>query len=972
MDVVRMRGAWSLVFVLVLSSIGCLGASAQDETDPEVETAGAITGTVVEAGTGDPLPGANVTVEGTGNGTSTDLNGRYQLRNLESGTYDVLFSFVGFQRKTVTNVEVSAGATTTLDVQLAEETEQLDEVVVSAEAARDSEAGLLKKRAKAAAVSDAISAETISRSGAGTAADAMSKVTGASVTEGKYVNVRGLQGRYVDTQLDGSKLPSTDPDGNSVALDLFPSNLIDNIVTTKTFTPDRPADFTGGSVDITTKSLPSSFFANVSVSTSFNSEVGIGGNILRPVSGLDAVPAVASDENVPETLGQTLNDPDQRAALDALSRAFATGVSPGPDDTAGNRSAEISAGDRFTIADGRSVGILASFSYDESFSGFNDGTTTRFKQTGAEAEGLSPTADYTTRRGVEKTLMGGLIGLSVQPAPQHEVQLRGIYNEDNEKEARIERGRLPRDLSSGQLFETRVSRTTDRAVRSGEVKGTHRFGGGADGIRVEWRSSLSKITRDEPDYRFFSNQFQFRSQETDGFQSPPEDWERSMGDDNVDYSISPSIYPRPTRFFRDLEEDSWSNSLSAEMDVGTIKLKAGGNYQVRSREFRERRFEHFSDQNSINDAGGNPDMYVNDLAGLRDGADRFGTYVLDRSQPRNNYDADLDRAAGFLMAELPVPGVPALKFVGGARLEYSDLFMTTQHDEPSDRLQGSFETMDVLPSANLIWSLRNNMNLRVAYGRTLALPSFREVSPAETFNFVGDYIERGSPDLNRTLVDNVDLRWEWFLRGGEVLSASVFYKDFQDPIERTIDAGSDAANEKTTFTNRESALVYGAELEARKRLGTVAEWLQHVQVGGNLTLTHSEVTRTEEVLEAIRAYRDNPSETRPLQGQSPYIVNLNVGYENPGVGTSVNVLFNRFGDRLQTVARNGIDIFEQGRSSLDVMASQRLTRGVEAKISVKNALNADEVVSQTFRGSEFVNDRRPLGRTVSVGLSYSY
>ena len=124
-----MRGAWSLVFVLVLSSIGCLGASAQDETDPEVETAGAITGTVVEAGTGDPLPGANVTVEGTGNGTSTDLNGRYQLRNLESGTYDVLFSFVGFQRKTVTNVEVSAGATTTLDVQLAEETEQLDEIV---------------------------------------------------------------------------------------------------------------------------------------------------------------------------------------------------------------------------------------------------------------------------------------------------------------------------------------------------------------------------------------------------------------------------------------------------------------------------------------------------------------------------------------------------------------------------------------------------------------------------------------------------------------------------------------------------------------------------------------------------------------------------------------------------------------------------------------------------------------------------
>jgi TonB-dependent Receptor Plug Domain. len=260
---------------------------------------------------GESLPGANVRVEGTSTGTSTDLNGRYRLNGLAPGAYDLVFSFVGFQQKTVTGVEVSSGQTTPLDVALAEESAQLEEVVVEAQAARDSEAGLLKDRAKAAAVSDAISAETISQMGAGTVADAMSNVTGASVVDGKYVNVRGLQGRYVDVQLDNSTLPTPDPDGNSVPLDLFPSNLIDNIVTTKSFTPDEPATFTGGSIDVTTKSFPEEFFLNASFSTSFNSEVGIGGDILRPTGGLGAVPSAADDENVPENIAQTFNDPEK-------------------------------------------------------------------------------------------------------------------------------------------------------------------------------------------------------------------------------------------------------------------------------------------------------------------------------------------------------------------------------------------------------------------------------------------------------------------------------------------------------------------------------------------------------------------------------------------------------------------------------------------------------------------------------------
>ncbi|MFO8100306.1 MAG: TonB-dependent receptor [Salinibacter sp.] len=936
----------------LLVGLGCLlltplllGLPVTAQPQQDAESDGRLAGVVVDAQQGEPLPGANVTIEGTSTGTSTNLNGRYRLDDLAPGTYDVRFSFVGFQQKTVTDVEVRPGETTTLDATLAEASRELNEVVVSARAARDTEAGLLNQRAEAAAVSNAISAEDIGRAGAGTAADAMSKVTGASVVEGKYVNVRGLQGRYVKTELNGSTMPSADPDGNSVALDIFPSNLIDNIVTTKTFTPEQSGTLTGGSINIHTKSFPEDGFVNASLSTSFNSEVGIGGTVLRPTRGLSKVPEAANDPNVPENIAQTFNDPEKRQALNELSRAFATRVTPRSDEIVGNRSAEVSAGNQFQVLGDRPLGVIASLSYDESFSGYDDGTTARYQQGGLESESLGAEADYTTQRGVENVLWGGLVGVNVQPAPQHELGLRLLYNQDEENEARVETGLLPRDLSSGQRFQTRVSRTTERAVRSGELTGTHRLGSGRDGIRIEWKGSLSRVTRDEPDYRFFSNQFTPR-------------------EDDTTYSISKSIYPIPARYFRDLEEDDASANVSVEVPLGDASFTVGGRYRTKTRAFRERRFDHGTDKA---DFAGDPNAYVNKQAGLIDDNGNFGTYVLDRTEKRNNYDADQQTGAGFLMIETPVPGVPSLKFVGGARLEHSDMSLTAFEE----RLQGEFANTDVLPSANLIWSLREDMNLRLAYGRTIALPSFREFAPFESFSFVGDFIERGNENLDRTVVDNLDLRWEWFARPGELLSASVYYKSFTDPIERTIDPQA-AANQVVTYRNRDDATVYGLELEARKNLGDLASWLRHAQVGGNLTLAESEVTRTEEVLQAIRAFDEDPNETRPLQGQSPYLLNLNAGYEHPDTGTSVNVFFNRFGDRLQTVSRNGVDIFERGRSTLDVMASQRLLRGIEIKASVKNVLNSEETVSQTFKGKEFVNDRRPIGRTISVGVSYSF
>ena len=936
------------VCLLVLTASGApSGVVGQDASETAVQQPGAITGVVVDQKQGQPLPGANVTIKGTTTGTTTDLKGRYRLDGLEPGTYDVLFSFVGFQKKTVTGVEVTAGTSTKIEVTLAEETAQLDEVVIKAEAARDSEAGMLMNRAKAAGVTNAISAETIGRSGAGSAAAAMGNVTGASVVEGKYVNVRGLQGRYVTVQLNGTTLPNADPDGNSVSLDIFPSSLIDNIVTAKTFTPDKPGTFTGGAIDITTKSFPDDFFLDVSVSTAYNSQVGVDGSILRPPGGLEEVPSIADNDLVPSQPFSGTNNPDLQARnelLNGLTRAFATNVAPSPEDVLGNRSAEVAFGDRFSVLGGRSLGAIASFTYDESFSGFNGGTTARFSQ-GLNADQLQPEASYTTRRGVEETLMGGLAGVSFQLTPNNEFGLRVVYNRDEERIARSETGILPRDNISGdRRFQTRVARVIERTVRSAQLDGTHQFGSGDRGVRVEWKTAFSAVGRDEPDNRFFQNEF-------------------SPGETDTTYAISGPVTGLPTRYFRDLSEQDWSGEASIRVPIGSAALEAGGHFRAKTREFRERLFQHDAEAANFD---GNPNAYVNEKAGIQENG-QFGTYVKEVPSLGGNYDASLDTGAGYLMVETPVPGLSSLEFIGGARLEYSDMSLNTL----DNNTQGAFSQLDVLPSANLVWALRQDMNLRLAYGRTIALPSFREFSPFESFNFIGDFTERGNPNLDRTSIHNLDLRWEWFPGAGELLSASVYYKAFSDPIERTflpesVDQGI------VTYRNRGSATVYGVEIEGQKRLDGLASWLEHVQVGGNVTLTESRIDRTEDVLELLKRFRDDPSETRQLQGQSPYLVNLNAGYDNPETGTSVNVFFNRFGDRLQTVSANGVDIFERARSTLDINASQRLLRGVTVSASVKNVLNSEQVVSQTFKGTEFVNDQRPLGRTVSVGISYSY
>lgn len=393
--------AASIVWLLgILLSATLVGQPARAQT-------GTISGVVIDAESGDPLVAVNVVIDGTLRGTATDLEGRFRIADIPAGTVSVTFSYVSYQQLQVTGVDVKPGSVSTLQVTLRPEAIGLEEVVVEARALSNTNASLLRQRQKALAVSDAISAESISKSGSSDAAAAMSKVTGASVLGGKYVYIRGLGERYSSTHLNGAELPSADPDRRAFQFDMLPAGMLDNIVTLKTFTPDKPGNFSGGLVDVATKDFPERLSLSFSTSASYNTETtyneafvlytGAKTDWLGRDDGTRSVPPALADPNVAvPTEIQARRSAEQAEILDRLSRAFAPEMEPTAAEAPVNRSASLAVGNQISLF-GKPFGFSASLSYNQSYGFYGAGDVGRWQLVGAtvqNADGLTPIRQF--------------------------------------------------------------------------------------------------------------------------------------------------------------------------------------------------------------------------------------------------------------------------------------------------------------------------------------------------------------------------------------------------------------------------------------------------------------------------------------------------------------------------------------------------------------------------------------------------
>ena len=921
--------------------------------------AGVIAGRVLNAENGVGVAGAVVGVSGSPSlAAATDLEGVFRLVGVPTGFQSLTVSKDGFQSGAVTGVAVMAGLVANTDVALLpvrDPVVRMEAFSVSADVVQNSGLGLLSVRQKSIAVSDAIGSDQMSKLGFGTAAAAMKAVTGASVVGGKYVYIRGLGERYSSTMVNGVEVPSADPDRRAVNMDMFPSDLVDAIVTTKTFTPDKPGNFTGGAVDMKTKEFPDQFMASVAVSFALNSRVtgrdflGTGGasNRWGRDDGSRALPAELAAGRIP----LRFTAPNVDAEIGRLTRAFIPMVAPVNKEAPFNHSLGLAFGGQTRLF-GRKLGYAASLSYDRSFGGYRDGILGRYERQGVNSPSLAPLVLLTDTRSEDDALIGSLFNVAYQFTPEHQVSLNTMFNQSGNDMARRQKGLNVSGggLSETEIFETRTLRYTERDLKSFQLTGKHLFPGLRD-ARLHWSLTDAATSQDEPDTRFLST-----------FQTP----------DGSQF-FEASGLPRPSRYFRDLTEtrDDYSLDLTVPFTAWggrSAQFKAGGAWARTERRFNERLFEYNS---TVLRYDGDEQAFLRDsqVGQVDPATGRFRSgqlYLVETSSLGNSYFGDQKVRAWYGMVDLSL--TRSLRLIGGLRRESTALDVRSRDPR---RRAGQLDNNDNLPSASVVLALTDRMNLRAAVTRTIARPNFREIADYTSFEFVGDFVYIGNPNLRRTTIDNYDLRWEWFPRRGEIVAISFFHKRMIDPIERGVFSVINSG--ELQYQNAPSGEVRGLELEARKNLKFISERLNRFSGGFNYTWVESSVAITPAELTFIRFFEPGAGATRELTGQSPYIVNLDLTYSNPAWGTTVSAYYNVFGERLSQVSPPGTpNVYEQPAPTLDLIWNQSFRDHWKFTVSAKNLLNRAAEETYTYRGQDYLRSSRVRGVTTAVGVTYTY
>ena len=918
---------------------------------------GTIRATVFDDETGEALIGASVVIAGTTQGTVTDLDGKAAITGLEPGTYDVQVSYVSYQPKTIQGMAVAADKANTFEVRLASETVGLEEVVVTAEAIRNSESALLTLQKKSPAVMDAISADMFSRNGDNNAASAVQRVTGVTVEGGKYVYVRGLGDRYSKSILNGADIPGLDPNRNSVQLDMFPSNMIDNIIVYKSFTPDLTGEFTGGLVNVTTKEFPDQFTLQLSGSVGMNDQTTFNNNYLTyKGGGLDWLGVDDGTRALPQVIenydSETFPTPNQvnpsPQDVNDVSRSFDNNqFTPTRSAPSLSHSLSFSVGNQKDVL-GKPLGFILGLTYQRGFSFYENGQVNRFDGIPSGTTSLNGSGTrllaVEDAASTEEVNIGGLLNLSYKLSANSKVSFNLMYNQASTDVARYQNGYdLLTSPDSSLLVRNRVLSFTERGLANFLLKGEHSIAS-LNNLNIEWQSSYTDTYLNEPDLRFLQDNVRLR---------------------NGDSTTTISNLNRPGRYFRDMTETNWDNRLNITLPISVGedregKVKAGGAYTERDRSFRERRFEYFVDR--LRYDGPVDDLFLDENLGY-DSEGNQQSYLGEVSQDGNNYDAQQKVYAAYLMLDAPL--TQKLRMVGGVRFERTNMSL-----ESFSGVTGSLETNDFLPALNFTYQLAEDMNFRASYGRTIARPTFREFAPLVTFAFYGDNNQLGNANLDRTLINNYDIRWEMYPTRNEYLGASLFYKQFNNPIENTINPNAGGSTPEYKYENVDQGQIAGVELEVRKNLSFIAPVLEVIRAGINFTYIYSRVSLESDELFAIRQFDPEVSDTRDMYNQSPYVVNANLDYDNPTNGWSANAVFNVFGKRLKYFTTALPFVYEQPRPELNLSVKKQINDRWSARIRANNLLNPDYQQTITYRGEEYIFDSYTVGRSYSIGFSY--
>ncbi len=882
---------------------------------------GRVIGRVVEGEAGAPLSGAQVEVVGTTIRAISAIDGRYTLLKVPAGPVTIAVRMIGYQPKQVTGLVVPAGGTVEQNVSLAAAVVQLEEFTVAAEAEKGSVNAALNEQRTAENIINVVTAEQIAKSPDSDAGQAVQRVSGVTVQDGKYVFVRGLGERYTTTSLNGARIPSPEQERRTVPLDLFPSNLLEGITTSKTFTADQPGDFSGAQVNLKTREFPLGRVLTFSATTGVNTAATAKDVFKAPTLGGEWLGFSTRDRALPGVVKAAgnlagLGQPEVNRVLGAFRNSWTPAVGNG----AANGSTSFSVGGEDPVF-GQLVGYVASLSYSIGQEARADEFRSLALPSAGGLQPLNPASGSTAR---SSALWGAILNLSTRIGAGTKISINNAYTRGADNEATRLRG-FNEEFNT-ELEVTRLT-YTEKAVRSNQVAGEHLIGGRHF---LDWRATSSGIIRREPDRSDLA--YEVQPDRTVWFGAP-----RSA-----------------TRTFGDLTEEAAEFAGNYRLLLGRPEsgwsVKVGGLY---------RRVDRFADSRAY-------DVINNTLSEAQRAArmeDLFspanidaGSFVLQVNANGGRYSAGDRLSAGY--GQLEIPLAHRVQLIAGARVEHDRLVVNTRSPEglPS---QAVLDNTDLLPAASLNIGLTETQNLRFSASRTLSRPEYRELSSVSFFEPLGGLITFGNPNLKRALIQNYDARWEWYPRAGEIISLGAFYKRFSGPIEKVIVAQTGAP--ALSFVNAESANNYGAELEVRKNLDVLATGLRPLTFFANATVMRSRIRPGNSDIASLT------SADRAMVGQAPWVFNTGLTWLGSDGRFSATLLYNVVGRRIVEAGANPLpDTYEEERHLVDVSLRVPVVPQVSLRVDGRNLLDAPYRMTQ----GDVIRMRYKTGRIFTIGATW--
>jgi TonB-dependent receptor len=915
------------------------------------QTKGTIKGIITDKEANNtPLPFANVSIKNSTIGVTTNEQGEYSVL-VAPGEYILVFSYVGYEN-VETPVKVKAGETIQVNISLGSGGYKLEDVVIKSAKKRNTETAVMLEIKEAKQVVSAISAEQMSKGTDGNAAQAIQRVPGITIVDGKFVMIRGLSERYNNVLVNGSIAPSTEVDKRTFSFDLVPTSLLDKMVIYKTGSADKPGDFAGGIINLTTAESTNEF-TKVDLNFGYRSGTTFDDYLQSEGSDTDFI---GLDNNFrplpssfPTTAQLTNSAPTSQIRVDA-ARSLPNNFDTTRSDAFLDNGMGLSLGRNIKIGSNKIYSVNAlSYStnyqtYERSFRRYN------FLNAGE----TRPTDwfvfnDKTYQQEVRLTVLSNWMFKT----SKSKFTFKNLFNQIGENETTIRDG-INFNQQANNNLRNYLYGYKSRSIYMGQLNGEHKIN---ESNNLDWVVGYNYIQEKEPDLRRFRT-----------FQDV------STPDANFTFQDPSSSNLFSGRYYGDLREFSANNGLNytytlnrdtSDEEFAPIKIKVGYLADYKFRIFKSRYVSYIlKDYLTATRKDELRNLPLSTIFSNENINNQDGWVIEEGTKPDDSYKADNTLLAGYVNADLPFG---KFDINVGVRLENNNQRLRAFSN--GNPVAVDNPVTSVLPSLNVGYNFNERSLLRFAYSRTVNRPEFREIAPFLFYDFEYEVLKFGNENLEVATIDNLDFRYEWYPNRGETVSLGGFFKNFDNPIEQIIQRT--AEDPSFNFKNANSAIIYGAEIELKKSMKDVFEnaLLQRISLNLNASYIFSEVD--------LGSAAQSQDKKRALQGQSPYIINGALGYEDEK-GLSINVLYNRFGNRIFSVGDDAFNTYyEIERDNLDATIAKKFDK-LKVKLGFQNLINAPyKLMEDSNRDNKIdtANDNTissfRRGVLFTLGLSYN-